>query len=54
MYGGNGKATFALPDLRDRVIVGSSTSLSVGQQLGSSLVTLTVDQMPTHTHTLQS
>ena len=31
-FGGNGTTTFALPDLRDRVVVGSGTSSSSGQQ----------------------
>ncbi|CAF3146752.1 unnamed protein product [Rotaria sp. Silwood2] len=52
MYGGNGQTTFALPDLRDRVPIGSGGGFSVGQQLGSSTVTLTTDQIPAHTHSL--
>lgn len=58
-YGGNGTTTFALPDLRGRTAVGSSTSggtgtspISLGEMRGQESVTLTVNQMPTHTHTL--
>lgn len=55
-YGGNGTSTFALPDLRGRVPVhmGFGPGLSnyaLGQQGGSENVTLTSQQLPTHTHT---
>lgn len=55
-YGGNGTTTFALPDLRGRVPmgVGSGPGLPVtvlGQVTGSPTTTLTVSNMPTHTHT---
>lgn len=56
-YGGDGRTTFALPDLRGRVPVhpGQGTGLSnyaLGQQAGSETVTLSVNQMPIHGHTL--
>ncbi|CAF3736818.1 unnamed protein product [Rotaria socialis] len=51
-YGGNGITSFALPDLRGRVILGSGRGFSIGQTLGSSLITLTADQMPSHAHSL--
>lgn len=54
-YGGDGVRTFALPDLRGRVPVhqGQGPGLSpynTGQAAGSETVTLTTNQMPTHTH----
>jgi microcystin-dependent protein len=49
MYGGDGRVNFALPDLRGRVPLHSSTILQ-GQKLGHEYVTLTQAQMPTHTH----
>ena len=57
-YGGDGQATFALPDLRGRVPVhqGTGQGLSpytIGQTGGAEAVTLTVAQIPTHSHTLQ-
>jgi microcystin-dependent protein len=55
-FGGNGTTTFALPDLRGRIPVGASLSAggtAAGTVLGSESVTLTVAQMPSHTHTLQ-
>ena len=56
-YGGDGRTTFALPDLRSRLIVqpGQGPGLSnysLGQVSGSETVTLNTNQMPAHTHTL--
>ena len=39
------------PDLRDRFIVGSGSSYAIGTTGGSNTVTLTIAQMPAHTHT---
>lgn len=50
-YGGNGVQTFALPDLRGRAIVSMGTNYSIGEQFGSSSVTLLTANMPSHTHT---
>jgi len=53
-YGGDGVNTFALPDLRGRAIVGAGnangTSYTVGQQLGTSRMSLTSANMPAHNH----
>ena len=58
-YGGNGTTTFALPDLRGRVPVGfgQGPGLSnrvIGEQFGSELVTLNINQMPSHNHTVNA
>ena len=55
-YGGDGRTTFGLPDLRSRVAihVGHGPGLrsySWGQKGGVETVTLTTAQMPAHTHT---
>lgn len=55
-YGGDGVVTFALPDLRGRVPVhqGQGPGLSnrvLAETGGSETVTLTVSQIPAHTHT---
>jgi microcystin-dependent protein len=54
-YGGDGVNTFALPDLRGRVPVDAGTLNGVTQRAGvtggADAVTLTVAQMPMHTHT---
>lgn len=56
-YGGNGQTTFALPDFRGRVAVGTGqgpglASITLGEVAGSPTVTLTTNQMPAHNHTL--
>jgi microcystin-dependent protein len=58
-YGGDGRTTFALPDLRGRVPigVGSGPGLSSrnwGQKAGTENVTLTEQQIPSHSHTLNA
>ncbi|MGO0063383.1 phage tail protein [Brevibacillus fluminis] len=54
-YGGDGQETFALPDLRGRVPIhwgsGGGDNYSLGQMGGVENVTLTVSQIPAHTHT---
>jgi len=54
-YGGDGKTTFALPDLRSRLPIhtGQGAGLSnytMGEQAGAESVTLGLTQMPQHTH----
>lgn len=54
-YGGDGKTTFALPDLRGRTGVGrgtnkQGTSYGTGQAGGLETVALTQTQIPAHTH----
>ena len=56
-YGGNGTTNFALPDLRGSVPMGAGNGpgLSprfIGDFPGEEQVTLTVDQLPPHTHQL--
>ncbi|APR88473.1 Phage tail fiber protein [Minicystis rosea] len=42
--------TQGTPDLRDKFVVGAGSSYSVGATGGADQVTLTVNQMPAHTH----
>ncbi len=51
-YGGDGVTTFGLPDLRGRVPLHIGTGYAQGQIGGAETVTLTANQMPSHTHTL--
>jgi microcystin-dependent protein len=51
-YGGDGESTFARPDLRSRVPIHLANTLEIGQTGGTEQVTLTVQQIPTHTHPL--
>ena len=58
-YGGNGQTTFAVPDMRGRVMLheGTGDGLStrvIGQVGGAESVTLTGNQLPLHTHTAQA
>ena len=58
-YGGDGRSTFRLPDLRGRspVHVGSGLGLPTiqwGQQGGSTDFTLTVNNLPAHSHLVDS
>jgi microcystin-dependent protein len=51
-YGGDGQVTFALPDLRGRVPIHQGATFILGEMSGVEDVTLTVAQMPGHTHGL--
>ena len=57
MYGGDGRTTFALPDLRGRTPVGigrgtGTSSYVQGQMAGTETVTLLSANLPAHTHPL--
>lgn len=49
-YGGDGRNTFALPDLQGRIPIHPSSSYPRGSKGGAETVTLTVDNLPRHTH----
>ena len=54
-YGGDGRTTFALPDLRGRFAMHPGTGpglnpRSLGQVGGTENVTLTIEGIPTHSH----
>jgi microcystin-dependent protein len=51
-YGGDGQETFALPDLRGRVPLHPASPATLGGTGGSEEVTLTVTQVPSHSHPL--
>jgi microcystin-dependent protein len=54
-YGGDGQETFNLPDLRGRLPLhmgtgGAGTTYQIGEAAGVEEVTLTTQQIPSHTH----
>lgn len=54
-YGGDGQETFALPDLQSRVPLHmgtgtSGTTYTIGETGGVEEVTLSTNQIPSHTH----
>jgi microcystin-dependent protein len=58
-YGGNGTTNFALPNLQSRAPLGYGqgpglTSYSIGEILGIEAITLTVAQIPAHTHPIDT
>jgi microcystin-dependent protein len=54
-FGGDGRTTFALPNLQGRVIIGAGRStgstFQIGEVGGQESVTITQTEMPAHTHT---
>ncbi len=57
IYGGDGRTTFGLPDMRGRIPLhqGTGPGLSnrrLGAKSGQEQVTLTSNQLPSHTHTI--
>lgn len=55
-YGGDGRTTFALPDLRGRSVLGQGQGpglpdQKIGTKGGAPQVTITQAQMPSHSHT---
>ena len=50
IYGGDARTSFALPDLRGRTPIHMGDGHPLGQRGGRETITLTVDQIPAHTH----
>lgn len=55
IYGGDGQTTFAVPDLRGRMAVGTGqgsglSNITLGQSGGAETVAMTTAQMPAHVH----
>lgn len=58
-YGGDGKSTFALPDLRGRIPIGAGQgpglqNYDLGEQSGEETITLLTTEMPLHNHGVQA
>ncbi|MAP80541.1 MAG: phage tail protein [Aequorivita sp.] len=57
-YGGDGRTTFGLPDLRGRVIISPGQgpgldNISWGQKSGAHSVSLNTTNLPAHSHSVQ-
>jgi len=52
MYGGDGRTTFGLPDLRGRVPLHVDSGFNQGAKGGEQFHSLSVGEMPSHTHAL--
>lgn len=51
-YGGDGESTFALPDLRGRLPIHQGNGFILAETGGAEEITLTVNQIPAHSHPL--
>jgi microcystin-dependent protein len=49
-YGGDGRTTFALPNLQGRVPVHVGNGISLGQAGGETSHTISISEMPAHGH----
>lgn len=59
IYGGDGRTTFALPDLRGRLPIHMGqgpglTNRTIGEQGGSEAVTLSPSDLPAHSHAMSA
>jgi len=53
-FGGDGRVNFALPDFRGRVPIHVGSSHTLGERGGEQAHTLSIAEIPTHTHTLRA
>lgn len=58
IYGGDGRTTFGLPDMRGRLPIHQGTgpgltNRRIGAKLGTETATISAAQLPSHTHALQ-
>lgn len=51
-YGGDGRTNFALPNLQGRAAMHAGGNFTQGQVVGQNSETLTINNLPAHTHTL--
>ena len=53
-FGGDGRVNFALPDLRGRTPIHVGSGHTLGERGGEQSHTLSIAEIPTHTHVLQA
>src|SRR5437764_13850555 len=53
-FGGDGRVNFGLPDLRSRVPIHVGSGHTLGERGGEQAHTLSISEIPTHTHVLKA
>ena len=53
-FGGDGQVNFALPDLRGRTPIHVGSGHTLGERGGEQAHTLSIAELPTHTHGMQA
>lgn len=53
-FGGDGRVNFALPDLRERVPIHVGSGHTLGERGGEQAHTLSIAELPTHTHVVNA
>jgi len=53
-FGGDGRVNFALPDLRSRVPIHVGSGHTLGERGGEQAHTVSIAELPTHTHVLKA
>ncbi len=53
-FGGDGRVNFGLPDIRGRVPIHVGSSHTLGERGGEQAHTLSIAELPTHTHVLNA
>lgn len=53
-FGGDGRVNFALPDLRGRTPIHVGSGHTLGERGGEQAHTLSISELPTHTHVLNA
>lgn len=53
-YGGDGRVNFGLPDLQGRVPIHMGSGHTLGERGGEQSHTLSISEIPTHTHSLMA
>jgi microcystin-dependent protein len=53
-FGGDGRVNFALPDLRSRAPIHVASGHTLGERGGEQAHTLSIAELPTHTHVAQA
>ncbi len=53
-FGGDGRVNFALPDLRGRTPIHVGSGHTLGERGGEPAHTLSIAELPTHTHVVQA